>query len=110
VTLAELQDGASAAPNEEGRRKLAHWFERMVVPSFTDRVLQLTGETLIEWLRLARRLERKRVTRKAPDLLIASTARVHNLIVVTRNVRDFADTGVTVYDPWVDATHRMDDP
>ena len=35
----------------------------------------------------------------AADLLIASTARVHGLTVVTRNMRDFADTGVTVYDP-----------
>ena len=34
------------------------------------------------------------------DTLIAATARVHNKIVVTRNVDGFADAGVTVLDPW----------
>jgi predicted nucleic acid-binding protein len=42
--------------------------------------------------------------------LIAATARTHNLTLVTRNVRDFADTGVVVYDPWNDQIHRMDAP
>jgi hypothetical protein len=37
-----------------------------------------------------------------------TTARVHGLIVVSRNVRDFAGTGVLVYDPWNDETHRME--
>jgi predicted nucleic acid-binding protein len=110
VTLAELQDGAATAPDEADRRKLTRWLDSMVVPFFADRVLHLTSETLVDWLRLTRRLEQKRVARKAPDLLIASTARVHNLIVVSRNVRDFADTGVIVYDPWTETTRRMDDP
>jgi predicted nucleic acid-binding protein len=35
---------------------------------------------------------------------------VYGLTVVTRNVRDFADTGVVVYDPWHDKTHRMGAP
>jgi hypothetical protein len=32
------------------------------------------------------------------------------LTIVTRNVRDFADTGIVVYDPWNDKTHAMDAP
>jgi predicted nucleic acid-binding protein len=46
----------------------------------------------------------------APDLLIAATAQIHGLIIVSRNIRDFADTGVVVYDPWNGQTHRMDAP
>lgn len=34
------------------------------------------------------------------DALIAATARVHKKVVVTRNVADFADSGVDVVDPW----------
>jgi predicted nucleic acid-binding protein len=36
------------------------------------------------------------------DALIAATARAHGLTLVTRNVRDFADCGVTLLDPWND--------
>jgi predicted nucleic acid-binding protein len=110
VTLAELREGVSSAPSEKRRRELSTWLDESVIPYFADRTLQLNGEILVDWLSLNKKLTKRRITRSAPDLLIASTARVHNLIVVTRNVRDFADTGVTVYDPWVDATHRMDDP
>jgi hypothetical protein len=39
-------------------------------------------------------------TRPVAGALIAATAQVHNKVVVTRNVADFADTGVTVIDPW----------
>jgi hypothetical protein len=35
---------------------------------------------------------------------------VRALTVVTRNIRDFADTGVIVYDPWSDKTQVMDAP
>ena len=43
-------------------------------------------------------------------MLIAATARVHGLVLATRNLRDFADTGVVVYDPWNDETRRMGEP
>jgi predicted nucleic acid-binding protein len=39
-------------------------------------------------------------TRGATDGLIAATAIIHDLTVVTRNVADFADTGVETVNPW----------
>ena len=39
-------------------------------------------------------------SRSMADALIAATARTHNKVVITRNVADFADTGVDVIDPW----------
>lgn len=39
-------------------------------------------------------------TRPVANALIAATAHVHNKIIVTRNVTDFADAGVPVLDPW----------
>ena len=36
----------------------------------------------------------------APDGMIAATALEHGFIVVTRNVRDFANLGLTIFDPW----------
>lgn len=110
VTLAELQHGTSATENEKHRKALTRWLATTVIPDFRERTLPLTSEVLIAWLELARRLNRRRITRAAPDLLIASTAQAHGLVVVTRNVRDFADTGIVVYDPWNDRTHRMDEP
>jgi predicted nucleic acid-binding protein len=110
VTLSELLDGASTNTDEVRRRKLTAWIQIEVSATFKDRTLPLTPSILIDWLRLGRRLRATGRAREAADLLIASTARVHKLTLVTRNVQDFAATGVIVYDPWNDKTHVMDAP
>jgi toxin FitB len=110
VTMAELSVGIARAPTPDFREDLKHWIEEWVHERLARQPLPLTHEILVEWLGLSGDLAAKRIARSAPDLLIAATARVHGLTVVTRNVRDFADTGVVVYDPWHDKTHRMQRP
>lgn len=110
VTMAELSIGIARAPTPDFREELKRWIEEWVQERLARQPLPLTHEVLVEWLDLSRDLAAKRIARSAPDLLIAATARVHGLTVVTRNVRDFADTGIVVYDPWHDRTHRMDPP
>jgi toxin FitB len=110
VTLSELLDGVATDRNETRRHKLTAWVEIEVSDRFRDRTLPLTSNVLIDWLRLGRRLRAGGRSREAADLLIAATARVHKLTLVTRNIRDFADTGVVVYDPWTGKTRQMDAP
>lgn len=109
ITLAEIRDGIGSGP-ESNRRELIRWLETDVEPSFADRILPLTSDILIDWLRLSRKLAAERMMRRAADLLIASTARVHELVLVTRNVRHFADTGIVLYDPWTEKTHVTEAP
>ncbi|XGB40582.1 MAG: hypothetical protein LVT47_02890 [Cyanobacteria bacterium LVE1205-1] len=40
------------------------------------------------------------ITRSQADILIAATARVHNLTLVTRNIRDFEDCGISLLNPF----------
>ena len=108
VTFAELRYGTNTL-QDEPKSRFEAWLAR-VAKQFHGRILPLTVDILTDWLWLARRLRARGRPQSAPDLLIASTARLHGLTIVTRNVRDFADTGVVVYDPWNDKTHRMDQP
>jgi len=110
VTIAELHDGVSRMDDSQRRIRYSAWIDNELVKNFGDRVLPVTLEILTDWLFLARRLERRGVPRSAPDMLIAATARVHDLILVSRNVRDFAGTDVILYDPWKGETHRTDGP
>lgn len=110
VTWAELREGAQSNPDAARRRKLIDWIEAEVSVTFQGRTLALTDDILIDWLRLSRRLRGKGSVRDAADLLIAATARIHELTVVTRNTRHFAATGVVLYDPWTGKTHVMDAP
>jgi toxin FitB len=110
VTLAELRFGVLNVSNQRRRAEVEDWIERYVASAFEDRILPLTLDILTDWLQLGRRLAAKGKQREPVDVLIASTARIHDLIVVTRNTRHFAQTGVLVYDPWTGNTQQMDNP
>jgi predicted nucleic acid-binding protein len=110
VTLAELHFGAVKARSERLRADIVEWITSEIEPRFADRTLPLSMDILVEWLQLGRQLRSAGQPRDTVDVLIAATARVHDLILVTRNARDFANTGIVVYDPWSGKTHRMDAP
>jgi predicted nucleic acid-binding protein len=101
VTLAELRVGAETTANRDRRAELMSWIEEEIENLFRNRTLPLTTEILIEWIQLARRNAAAGMTRAPADLLIGATARVHDLVIVSRNARDFAGMGVFVYDPWM---------
>jgi predicted nucleic acid-binding protein len=110
VTMAELAAGIERAPTQDSREQLRQWISNWAEGRLVHQPLPLAHDILVEWLHLSRNLAARGIARSAPDLLIAATARMHRLAVVTRNVRDFADTGLVVYDPWSDQTHHMDLP
>ena len=74
---------------------LRSWMDGHVLLTFQDRVLAV--DTAV-----AQRCARLHVPdpRSDRDALIAATGLVHGLTVVTRNVEDFAPTGVAILDPW----------
>lgn len=97
ITLLELDTGALLlAPRDEVQGKLIrHWIEERVLPAFADRILPI--DTAV-----ARRCAALHVPDPKPyrDSLIAATALVHGLTVVTRNRADFLRLAVTVLNPW----------
>jgi predicted nucleic acid-binding protein len=74
---------------------LREWMDRHVLPTFYGRILAIDTD-------VARRCAALHVPnpRSDRDALIAATALVHGLTVVTRNVADFERTGVRVINPW----------
>jgi predicted nucleic acid-binding protein len=74
---------------------LREWLEGYVLPTFGGRVLAFD-------LAVARRCAGLHVPDRSPrhDAIIAATALVHGLTVVTRNTRDFEPTGVGLLNPW----------
>lgn len=84
----ERRDPAGAAP-------LRAWFVGQVLAALGDRSLPVTRP-------IARRAAAMHIPdpRPAIDALVAATASVHDLTVVTRNTGDFADLGVRLHSPW----------
>ena len=96
MTLAELQRGIELTRERDSTRasELEQWLD---VVAATWAILPLTGSICRRWARLQHRKPREAIE----DLLIAATALEHDLVVVTRNVKDYRSLGVRWLDPFV---------
>lgn len=97
ITVLELELGALAVARRDEAQGtvLRRWIDDKVLPAFAHRILPVDVAVAQRCAQLHvpdRRAER--------DALIAATALVHRLTVVTRNVGNFAPTGVVVLNPW----------
>lgn len=95
VTLGDIQAGIEIAREQDAAKaaEIEAWLELV---AGTWNVLAADGRVF----RARARLMHGRDDRLIKDALIAATAQVHGLTVVTRNVRDFRPFGVTVLDPF----------
>lgn len=98
ISILELERGVLGVQRRDAAQgaRLRGWLDNHVRPEFSGRILPVDDEvaTRCAHLHIPDR-------RNEADALIAATALVHGLTVVTRNVRDFERTGVVVIDPWL---------
>jgi predicted nucleic acid-binding protein len=99
ITMGEIQMGISMLP--PGRRRLGfeQWFGS-VMGLYEDRIVDVDLKTSLIWGNLSARPWFRGRTALSIDLLLAATALNHGMRVMTRNTRDFAETGVLLVDPW----------
>ncbi len=97
ITILELEIGVLLLQRRDAAQGslLRKWMDERVVPAFEGRVLPV--DTAV-----AQRCAKLHVPdpRADRDALIAATALVHGMTVVTRNLSDFAPIGVPILDPW----------
>ena len=97
ITIQELEIGALLAERRDPSQGAVFraWLDGHVIPAFTGRILSID-------IAVAQRSARLHVPDPRPvrDSLIAATAIVHGMTVVTRNVADFEPTGVMILNPW----------
>ena len=96
LVIGEIRRGVEQARRRDPRRAAAleHWLARLVV-DHADRLIAVDRAVAEEWGRLSAMRSGSIV-----DLLMAATARVHGLTLVTRNIRDVEWTGVACLNPF----------
>ena len=95
VTLGEIQTGVELTRDQDATKaaEIEAWLD-LVAQSYN--VLPMDGATFRTWARLIHR----RSDTLYEDAMIAATAAIHNLTVVTRNVADFGQFDVRVLNPF----------
>lgn len=98
ITVLELETGILQLERRDATQgaMLRTWLDNHVLPAFSGRILAID-------VAVAQQCAKLHVPdpRSDRDALIAATALVHRMTVVTRNVADFENTGVEILNPWV---------
>lgn len=97
IILGEIRFGIHLVPGGKRRQRLERWFDEGV-----SRIacLPWDASTGLRWAKLLADLRTAGQSMPIKDSLIAATALVHRLSVVTRNARDFEKAGVKVLNPF----------
>ena len=98
ITILEIETAILSVERRDSSQGalLRTWMDTHVLPTFSERILPLD-------VAVAQRCAKLHIPdRKSDrDAIIAATAMVHGMIVVTRNIKDYDQTGVEFVNPWV---------
>ena len=97
LTLGEIRKGIEAVADAQRRMRLNDWLEADLPAFFTGRILGIDMAVADRWGCMVAAAGRPL---PAIDSLLAATALVHGLTLVTRNLRDFPHPELLVLDPW----------
>ena len=105
VTFGEIRFGIEQL-EDAGRRADIHlWLNRTLRPLFANRVFAITEDVIVRWKAMVVEGQKRGHTFGQPDLFIAAIAAREDLVVVTRDIGEFAAAGVPAFDPWSSTLH-----
>lgn len=99
LTMGEIRKGADNKPPGPAKLRLIDWLETELPAYFAGRILPIDVVVADRWGRIQAEAGRPVA---AVDCLLAATALVHGLTMVTRNRKDFQFPGLQVIDPWAE--------
>ncbi len=100
ITIAEIMRGVSKLVESERKTRLINWVWKELPARFESRIIPFNTECAYCWGDFQGRADRSGTPYSMMDLQVAVTAIHHELVLVTRNVKDFRGLPVDVFNPW----------
>lgn len=100
LTLGELRQGIALLGDIRQAHTLDRWLSQVFPDWFEGRILTIDQAVSERWGEFSAAGRQRGKPLPVVDGLLAATADVHGLTLVTRNIRHFADVGVAVFSPW----------
>jgi toxin FitB len=101
LTIGEIQQGIYKLQQDQIKRGLEEWLYGDLIPRFENRILPIDQSVCLKWGELSGSYQKVGISLPLVDTLIAATGIIHNLIIVTENIRDFSRIEeAKVFSPW----------
>lgn len=100
ITFGELIKGVDKLSASKKKVELNQWINNDLKQRFRNRILDISMTEVKKWGEILAVCENRGTPIPAIDALIAATALVHDLTVVTRNIKDMQPSGVFTVNPW----------
>lgn len=101
ITLAEVRFGIELLPNGRRKRSLSKAAEDLVAGLGPDRILTFSNTTATCYADVVSRRRKAGRPVSQFDGAIAASCIEHKAVLVTRNIKDFEETGISLINPWV---------
>lgn len=103
LTLGEIEKGIHNLPDDDPARTRYVLSLAMLEDRFRGRILPVSNPVVRRWGRVSGATKRSSgASPSVVDTMLAATALEHDLHLVTRNIRDVAGSGASVFNPWTD--------
>lgn len=100
LSVGEIQKGIAKLEDGRRQRKIQTWLDQDLRSRFQDRLIPLDLETALGWGEMSGASEKNGRPAPVIDSLLAATAKARNLVLVTRNEKDFQGYPISVLNPW----------
>lgn len=100
LTIGEIKIGVEMLESRPKKYKLIKWLEIDLLQQFYGRIISIDAKVADKWGHICSTINKSHKI-LAIDTLIAASAMVHNLKIITRNTKDFqAISGLEIINPW----------
>lgn len=101
ITIGEIKAGIEKLDDGQKKEKLLHWLENDLLIRFYNRIIDIDIEIMLQWG--ITNIQLKKIGKPLPvmDSIIGSTAQAKNLILLTRNEKDFKNLDIKIINPFI---------
>ncbi len=101
ITIGEIRKGITKLPESKKKQLLTNWLLSLV-EDYRSRIYPVNFAVAENWGDIQGHAEKQGTSLSSVDSLIAATAYTYNLVIVTRNEKDFIPSNVPILNPWND--------
>jgi tRNA(fMet)-specific endonuclease VapC len=100
ITSGEIQKGINQLATGKRKIEIEAWFYDELIPNFQGRIINIDEKLMATWAKMMAEFKPQGIVRPSFDSLIEATALHHNMILVTRNVKNFQNSKVSILNLW----------